>query len=50
MLKSALFVFAVAEGLIAGLTATAESDCRPASEAEFVSLRVENLEIAFDVD
>lgn len=50
VLKSGAGVGAIAEGLVLGLAATAESDHGTAGEAERLPGRVENLEIALDAD
>jgi hypothetical protein len=43
-------VRAVAEGLIGGMTAAAESNGGASGETEFISGGIDNLEIAFDQD
>jgi hypothetical protein len=43
-------VGAVAEGLIGGMTAAAESNGGASGETEFISGGIDNLEIAFDQD
>jgi len=43
-------VRAIAEGLVCGVPAAAETDGRPASQAEGFSFRIEDLEVAFYAD
>jgi hypothetical protein len=41
---------AIAEWLVCGMTAAAKPDGRPASQTEWLSLRIKDLEFAFNAD